>query len=77
MEQVKHAKGSMTIKGSAGNIFVDDGGDGDIPVLFVHSFGGSTTHWQYQLEPLRGSRRAIAMDMRGHGRSAARRPALA
>lgn len=57
------------IKGNAGNIYVDDAGTGGIPVLFIHSFGGSTKHWQNQLDHLRGSRRAIALDLRGHGQS--------
>jgi pimeloyl-ACP methyl ester carboxylesterase len=60
-----------TIQGAAGAIYVDDGGQGGIPVLFVHSFGGSTKHWANQLEHLRPGRRAIAFDLRGHGQSAA------
>jgi pimeloyl-ACP methyl ester carboxylesterase len=62
---------TKTIRGSAGVIYVDDGGEGGIPVLFIHSFGGDTRHWANQLSHLRTSRRAIAMDIRGHGRSAA------
>lgn len=57
------------IKGKSGYLFVDDGGEGVIPVLFVHSFGGSTMHWQNQLEHLRKDRRAIAFDFHSHGRS--------
>lgn len=57
------------IKGQEGFIFIDDGGDGEIPVIFSHSFGGDATHWKHQLEHLRPSRRAIAFDFRGHGRS--------
>jgi pimeloyl-ACP methyl ester carboxylesterase len=57
------------IKGKFGYLFVDDGGEGEIPVLFAHSFGGSTTHWQNQLEHLRKDRRAIAFDFHSHGRS--------
>ncbi len=52
-------------------IFIDDGGTGGIPVLFVHSFGGSTEHWREQLAHLRKTRRAIAMDLRGHGKTPA------
>ena len=58
------------VKGPAGNIYIDDGGSGDIPVIFAHSFGGSTQQWNAQLEHLRRSRSAIAYDLRGHGRSA-------
>lgn len=60
-----------TIKGSAGRLFVSDGGAGGIPVLFLHSFGGSIRHWENQLEHLRINRRAIAFDLRGHGQSEA------
>lgn len=61
---------SKTIKGPAGNLHLDDGGDGaGLPVLFVHSFAGSSKHWTSQLEFLRRTRRAIALDLRGHGGS--------
>jgi pimeloyl-ACP methyl ester carboxylesterase len=48
---------------------VDDGRSGGIPVLFVHSLAGNCRHWSYQLEHLRRDRRAIAIDLRGHGHS--------
>jgi len=48
---------------------VDDGGSGGIPVLFVHSLTGNSGHWSRQLEHLRRDRRAIAIDLRGHGKS--------
>jgi pimeloyl-ACP methyl ester carboxylesterase len=57
------------IKGPAGSLFVDDGGTGGIPVVFLHSFGGSTEHWEKQLAHLRKKRRAVAFDFRGHGKS--------
>ena len=52
-------------------LYVDDGGEGGMPVVFVHSAAGATGHWGRQLEHLRASRRALAIDLRGHGRSAA------
>lgn len=58
-----------TVAGPAGQLYVDDGGEGGLPVLFVHSFAGSTVHWQRQLAHLRVNRRAVAVDLRGHGRS--------
>ncbi|MEA2609343.1 MAG: hypothetical protein QOJ75_1586 [Chloroflexota bacterium] len=61
------------IAGPAGDLHVDDGGAGGLPVVFVHSFGGSTRQWAAQLEHLRRARRAIAFDLRGHGQSAAPR----
>ena len=43
----------------AGMLFVDDAGPGrgHLPVLFIHSFGGSTAQWAPQLEHLRRTRR--------------------
>jgi pimeloyl-ACP methyl ester carboxylesterase len=57
------------VKGPAGALYVDDGGQGGLPVVFVHSSCGSTTHWEAQLAHLRRHRRAVAFDLRGHGRS--------
>jgi pimeloyl-ACP methyl ester carboxylesterase len=59
---------SRRIPGPAGKLAVDDGGKG-APVVFVHSLAGNTGHWSAQLEHLRSSRRAVAFDLRGHGRS--------
>lgn len=48
----------------------DDGGSGDgLPVVLLHSLTGNSSHWAAQLEHLRRSRRAVALDWRGHGRS--------
>ena len=58
-----------TIAGPAGQLHVDDGGAGALPVLLVHSYAGSSSHWKAQLAHLRRRRRALAMDLRGHGRS--------
>ena len=63
-----------TVNGPEGSLFVDDGGSGgvpvNIPVVLVHSAAGSTEHWTAQLTHLRRTRRAVALDLRGHGRSA-------
>ncbi len=48
---------------------IDDGGSGGIPVLFIHSLAGNSGQWSCQLEHLRKERRAIAIDLRGHGKS--------
>lgn len=63
--------GPMTgpLTGPAGRLHVDDGGKGGLPVVFVHSFAGSTVHWSAQLAHLRPTRRAVALDLRGHGQS--------
>lgn len=57
------------VSGSVGALAVDDGGSGGLPVVFVHSLAGNSTHWAVQLEHLRRDRRAVAFDVRGHGRS--------
>jgi pimeloyl-ACP methyl ester carboxylesterase len=50
-------------------LYLDDGGAGGVPVLFVHSLAGNTGQWAPQLAHLRPERRAVALDIRGHGRS--------
>lgn len=47
------------------------GGDtGATPVLLVHGITESAASWDPLIDPLRTSRRVVAMDLRGHGRSA-------
>jgi pimeloyl-ACP methyl ester carboxylesterase len=48
---------------------VDDGGRGGLPVVLVHSLAGTSAHWARQLQHLRATRRALALDLRGHGAS--------
>lgn len=57
------------VSAAAGPIYIEDGGIGNPPVLFVHSYAGSGAHWASQLRHVRRTRRAIAMDLRGHGQS--------
>ncbi len=57
------------VEGPQGQLYLDDGGSGGTPVVLVHSAAGSTTHWEAQLSHLRRTRRAMALDVRGHGRS--------
>jgi pimeloyl-ACP methyl ester carboxylesterase len=60
------------IAGPAGNLHVRDGGvmeTGALPVLFLHSLAGNGGQWALQLDHLRRRRRAIALDLRGHGDS--------
>jgi len=51
-------------------LHVSDGGSGGVPVLFLHGLGSHASCWDAQLAHLRATRRAIAYDARGHGRSA-------
>ena len=59
------------VTGPAGALHIDDGGpaDGAIPVVLTHSFAGSSAQWAPQLEHLRRTRRAVAVDLRGQGDS--------
>ena len=57
------------VPGPTGTLYVDDGGTGGLPVVFIHSFAGNKTHWAAQLTHLRKTRRALAFDFRGHGES--------
>ena len=59
------------VDGSVGKLRVSDGGCGPgVPVLFIHGLGGDIETWRAQLEHMRHSRRAIAIEARGHGQSA-------
>jgi pimeloyl-ACP methyl ester carboxylesterase len=58
------------VDGKHGALRVDDGGSGGLPVVFVHGNGGNGTQWKAQLDHLRASRRAVAIDLHGMGQSA-------
>jgi pimeloyl-ACP methyl ester carboxylesterase len=60
---------TQRIAGPAGSLRVDDGGKGGLAVVFLHGFAGSADHWSSQLAHLRPNRRAMALDLRGHGQS--------
>jgi pimeloyl-ACP methyl ester carboxylesterase len=58
--------------GGAVRLHTDDGGTGDAtPVVLLHSLAGNAGHWRHALPHLRETRRAVALDWRGHGRSPA------
>lgn len=59
----------VEVPGPAGVLHVDDGGSGGLPVLFLHGLGGTAGQWRPLLAHLRPERRALALDLRGHGRS--------
>jgi pimeloyl-ACP methyl ester carboxylesterase len=52
-------------------LHVDDGGPQGalVPVVLHHGLGADLEVWRPQLTHLRKTRRAVALDMRGHGRS--------
>lgn len=58
------------VPGRQGKLHVSDGGGGHaLPVVFVHGNGGNLTQWSAQLDHLRETRRAVAFDLRGMGKS--------
>lgn len=57
------------VRGGAGRLRVSDGGEGGVPVVLVHGLGSELETWRPVLDRLRASRRAMAYDQRGHGRS--------
>lgn len=73
-QQTEQPGGEQSVSGPAGAIYVDDGGGKEgLPVVFLHSFAGDSGHWSSQLSHVRHQRRALAIDLRGHGKSAAPR----
>ncbi|HKH84337.1 MAG TPA: alpha/beta fold hydrolase [Gemmatimonadales bacterium] len=61
---------TIRVPGPTGILVADDAGTGGgLPVVLVHSLAGDSSHWSAQLGHLRQTRRAIAIELRGHGRS--------
>jgi pimeloyl-ACP methyl ester carboxylesterase len=60
---------AVRVRGPAGALHVEEGGTGGLPVIFLHGLGGSSRQWEHQLAHLRPQRRALAIDLRGHGGS--------
>jgi len=44
-------------------------GQGGVPVLLLHGFAGDLLTWQFNLAALAAGRRAVAVDLPGHGES--------
>jgi pimeloyl-ACP methyl ester carboxylesterase len=62
------------IQGPVGALYIDNDNNNvyeAVPVLFLHSFAGSSKHWKDQLDHLRTKRQATAFDFRAHGKSEA------
>lgn len=61
---------SAFVEGAGARLHYEDGGSGrEIPVIFVHGLAGDLQMWRSQLDHLRKTRRAVALDLRGHGLS--------
>ena len=70
---------TFTIPGKAGPLHVVDlheespSPSGSLPIVFVHGMVGHTGFWNAALAACADRRRAIALDLRGHGNSGAPR----
>ena len=65
-----HMAHERFIDGPQGRIHFEDGGSGSaVPVVFVHGNGANLTQWRAQLDHVRKTRRAVALDLRGMGKS--------
>jgi 3-oxoadipate enol-lactonase len=51
------------------SLFVEEAGNGGIPVLLLHELGGSSESWRDVIPLLAAERRVLAVDMRCAGRS--------
>jgi pimeloyl-ACP methyl ester carboxylesterase len=53
------------------NIFLHytDEGQGDVPLIFVHGWGGQRDFWRKETQDLSRDHRVIALDLPGHGAS--------
>lgn len=62
--------GGRTVTIGGHDIFVTDSGAGDLPLLLLHGFPGSSYDWCDVVERLRESRRVLTFDFLGYGLSA-------
>ncbi|MCI1266888.1 MAG: alpha/beta hydrolase [Saprospiraceae bacterium] len=51
------------------NLFYDDLGESNIPIIFLHGYPFDKSMWQAQLDFFKPSSRVIACDIRGFGKS--------
>ena len=51
------------------SLFVAEAGGGGVPVVLLHELGGSSESWREVMPLMAATRRTIAVDMRGAGRS--------
>jgi pimeloyl-ACP methyl ester carboxylesterase len=61
------------VDGPSGRLHVDVRGSGGLAVVLIPSLAGSVRQWEPQLAHLARTRQVIAIELRGHGKSDARR----
>ncbi|RQR22302.1 alpha/beta hydrolase [Burkholderia sp. Bp9143] len=59
----------MHVKTRGSRIYVEERGDGEPALLFLHYYGGSSRTWDGVIRDLAGRYRSVAMDHRGWGDS--------
>ncbi len=59
----------MRIASNGIHIYVEDSGAGDVPLVFLHYWGGSSRTWHRVTSELAHAHRTIATDHRGWGQS--------
>ncbi|MGA2285731.1 MAG: alpha/beta hydrolase [Dehalococcoidia bacterium] len=52
-------------------LYYERHGDSGEPLVFVHGYTGDISDWRLQMAEFAGDYRALAMDLRGHGKSEA------
>lgn len=57
------------LKRGAWELYADERGSGDPPLVFVHGWGGTHADFLPQIEHFARSHRVVAVDLPGHGRS--------
>ncbi|MGG1948115.1 alpha/beta fold hydrolase [Trinickia sp. NRRL B-1857] len=61
----------MNIESKGVRIHVEDADEGDLALVFLHYWGGSSRTWRLVIDALSGRSRTVAYDHRGWGRSQA------
>ena len=63
------APGPQSIDVGGRGIQYQRAGEGGIPIVFLHGFGGDLNGWMFNQPVLAGSRATVALDLPGHGGS--------
>lgn len=59
----------LTVNVNNFDLSYDDVGEGLVPIVFLHGFPFDKTMWREQMDYLKATRRVIACDIRGFGKS--------
>ena len=59
----------MKVASNGISVYVEEQGGGDLALVFLHYWGGSSRTWKHVMAALAGSHRTVATDHRGWGES--------